>query len=101
MMARRLFVILEVTARYAPKAGTFPIQAGDILAFPPRYRWRTPSPTRTRASYASFGAPAEVLDMVDYPDSGQRSEGSRFGKRRRFFLPERVDVGYWERTPTE
>ena len=39
--------------------------------------------------------------MLDYPETGQRAESTAYGKRRRFFLPERVDVGYWEGTPTE
>jgi uncharacterized cupin superfamily protein len=83
--------------------GTFAIAAGDVFGFPPRYQiaHQICNTGEGDLRFLSFSAPAERLEMMDYPESGQRAEGTTYGKRRRFFLPERVDVGYWEGTPTD
>jgi uncharacterized cupin superfamily protein len=81
----------------------FPIQAGDVLGFPPRYQVAHAivntgdEPLR----YFAFGAPAEILRMVDYPTSGMRLEETPYGKERSFYPPERTDVPYWEHQPVD
>jgi uncharacterized cupin superfamily protein len=97
-----LFIVLEGEGEVRTEQGTVQIRAGDVLGFPPRYRVaHAIRNTGERAMrLLSFGAPAERLDMIDYPESGQRAE-SFHGRGRRFFLPERVNVGYWENTPTD
>ena len=83
--------------------GTFAVVAGDVFGCPPRYQiaHHIRNTGEGDLRFLSFAAPAERLDMGDYPESGQRVESTAYGKRRRFFLPERVDVGYWEGTPTD
>jgi uncharacterized cupin superfamily protein len=81
----------------------FPIRAGDVLGFPPRYQVAHAivntgdEPLR----YFAFGAPAETLRMVDYPTSGTRLEGTPYGKEHSFYPPERLDVDYWENQPVD
>jgi uncharacterized cupin superfamily protein len=98
-----VFVILEGEGELRTEQGVFPVRAGDILGFPPRYQvahtLRNTGAEELR--YLSFSAPAERLGMVDYPESGQRAEFTAYGKRHRFFRPERMSVGYWEGTPTD
>jgi uncharacterized cupin superfamily protein len=98
-----LFIILEGEGELRTERGVFPVRAGDMLGFPPRYQvahaLRNTGPGDLR--YLSFSAPAEQLNMNDYPESGQRSEYTPYGKSHRFFRPERMDVGYWENTPTD
>lgn len=80
-----------------------PVQAGDVVGFPPRYQVAHAfvntgdEPLR----YFAFGTPAETLEMVDYPTSGKRAEGTAYGKYRRFYPPERSDVPYWENEPVD
>jgi uncharacterized cupin superfamily protein len=101
--SEELYIVLEGEGELRTEQGVFPVRAGDMLGFPPRYQvahaLRNTGPGDLR--YLSFAAPAERLNMNDYPESGQRSEGTSYGKRHRFFRPERMDVGYWENTPTD
>ena len=98
-----LYYVVEGQGEVRTEQGTVAIVAGDILGFPPRYQvaHAVRNTGEGDLRYLSFSAPAEDVDMNDYPESGQRSEGTPYGKRRRFFLPERVNVGYWEGTPTD
>jgi uncharacterized cupin superfamily protein len=98
-----LFIVLEGQGEVRTEAGTFAIEPGLVLAFPPRYQIAhvIQNTGQEPLRFLSFAAQAEHLDTVDYPDTGQHAEGTRFGKRRRFFLPERTNVGYWEGTQTE
>ena len=101
--SEELYVILEGEGEVRTEQGAFPFGTGDVLGFPPRYQiahaLRNTGAGDLR--FLSFAAPAERLGMNDYPEFGQRSETTSYGKRHRFFLPQRVDVGYWEGTPTE
>lgn len=96
-----LFIVLEGHGEVRTESGTFPISPGDVLAFAPRYQLSHVikntgvEPLR----FLSFATQAEALEMIDYPDTGQHATMTPFGKRRRFFLPERTNVGYWEGTP--
>jgi uncharacterized cupin superfamily protein len=99
-----VFVVLEGEGELRTERGTVPIRAGDVLGFPPRHQVahaiRNTGPGELR--FLAVGSPgAERLDMTDYPESGQHSETAAFGKRRRFFLPDRVQVGYWEGVATD
>jgi uncharacterized cupin superfamily protein len=98
-----LFIVLEGEGEVRTEHGAFAIRAGDLLGFPPRYEVahaiRNTGASELRL--LSFGARAEQLTGCDYPDSGQRAEGTSYGKSRRFFLPARVNVGYWEGVQTE
>jgi uncharacterized cupin superfamily protein len=98
-----LYYVVEGQGEVRTEQGTFAIAAGDVLGFPPRYQvaHAVRNTGEGDLRYLSFSSWAEQIDMNDYPESGQRSEGTPYGKSRRFFLPERVDVGYWERTPTD
>jgi uncharacterized cupin superfamily protein len=80
-----------------------PIRAGDVLGFPPRYQVAHALVNTGDAPlrYFAFGAPAETLEMVDYLTSGARLERTPFGKRLRFYQPERTDVPYWENEPVD
>jgi uncharacterized cupin superfamily protein len=98
-----LYVVLEGQGEVRTEQGTFAVGAGDIVGFPPRYQvahvLRNIGEGELR--FLSFSNPAETLDMGDYPESGQRVEGTPYGKVRRFFLPNRTNVGYWEGTPND
>lgn len=91
---------LEIERRGATRR--IAIESGDVLAFPPRFqiahaiRNTGGAPLR----YFAFSAPAETLEMADYPTTGARLERTQYGKRRRFYLPERLDVPYFEGEPT-
>ncbi|HET7769585.1 MAG TPA: cupin domain-containing protein [Chloroflexota bacterium] len=75
-----------------------PIQAGDVLGFAPRYQ--VAHAIRNTGSeplrYLCFGAPAETLDLCEYPETGVRTEVTRFGKRARFIPPKEASIPYWE-----
>jgi uncharacterized cupin superfamily protein len=98
-----LYYVLAGRGEVRTEQGTFAIAAGDVFGFPPRYQiaHHIRNTSEGELRFLSFAAPVERLDMCDHPGSGQRFEGTAYGKRRRFFLPERVNVGYWEGTPTE
>jgi len=51
--------------------------------------------------YFAFSAPAASIEMVDYPTSGKRTERTRYGKFRRFYLPDCLDVPYFEGFPLD
>ena len=98
-----LYYVVAGQGEVRTEQGAFAVAAGDVFGFPPRYQiaHRLRNTGEGDLRFLSFAAPAERLDMCDYPESGQRYEGTAYGKRRRFFLPERVNVGYWEGTPTD
>jgi uncharacterized cupin superfamily protein len=81
----------------------YPVQAGDVVGFPPRYQiahaWRNTGDEPLR--YLAFGAPTEQLEMLDYPETNVRAESARYGKRHRFILPEHRSIPYWEGVRTE
>lgn len=98
-----VFVIISGSGEVLTERGSFAVAAGDVLGFPPRYqiahaiRNTGEPPLR----YLAFSAAAEEVEMVDYPTSGARLERAGYGKRRRFFLPERLDVPYFENEPVD
>lgn len=82
-----------------------PVQAGDVVAFPPRYqiahsfKCTGSEPLR----FLGFGASGEEkVGVVDYPLSGKRLTFARpAGKVARYYLPERRDVPYFENEPED
>jgi uncharacterized cupin superfamily protein len=102
--SEEVFVVLAGEGELRTETDVFPIRVGDVLGFPPRYQVAHSIRNTGTAELRllAIGSPgAERLEMIDYPASGQRAESAAFGKQRRFFLPERVNVGYWEGTPTD
>ncbi|HEX2187071.1 MAG TPA: cupin domain-containing protein [Chloroflexota bacterium] len=80
-----------------------PIGAGDVLAFPPRFQLAHAIVNTGHAPlrYFAFSAHAEAVEMADYPTSGARMERTPYGKYRRFPLPERLDMPYFEGEPID
>ena len=82
-----------------------PIEAGDIIAFPPRYqiahsfKCTGSEPLR----FLGFGAQGEErVGVVDYPLSGKRFTFAwPSGKAYRYYLPEQRDVPYFENEPED
>jgi uncharacterized cupin superfamily protein len=79
------------------------VAAGNVLAFPPRFQLAHAIVNTGDAPlrYFAFSAPAASIEMVDYPTSGKRTERTRYGKFRRFYLPNRLDVRYFEGFPLD
>ena len=84
---------------YFTEAGAFPIGAGDVLGFPPRYP--VAHAVRNTGSadlcFFAFGAQAEPVDAVglaEYPESNKQFQFVP-GRFRRFFLPDEQNVDYW------
>jgi uncharacterized cupin superfamily protein len=102
-----LFIVVEGRGEVRTErdgiTGRAAIQAGDVLAFPPRCQIAHAIVNTGDAPlrFFSFSAPTERLEMVDYPTSGARLERTAFGKRRRFQLPERLDMPYFEGEPLD
>jgi uncharacterized cupin superfamily protein len=98
-----VFVVLAGRGEVLTERGAFAIAAGDVLGFPPRYQvahaFRNTGEDPLR--YLAFAAPAETLEMVDYPETGIRMERTPYGKGHRFVLPERQRVPYWEGVRTD
>ena len=98
-----LFVVLAGRGELVTEHTTIPIQAGDLLGFPPRYQ--VPHAFRNTGAetlrYLAFGAHSEALEMVDYLESNVRAESAPYGKRHRFHLPEQRDIPYWDGVPIE
>ena len=82
-----------------------PVRAGDVVAFPPRYRiahsFKCTGSEPLR--FLGFGAPGEgSVGVVDYPLSGKRLTYARPpGTMYRYYLPERRDVPYFENEPQD
>jgi hypothetical protein len=74
-----------------------------VLAFPPRFQiaHAIRNPAGAPLRFFAFSAPAETLEMANYPTSGARMERTPYGKHRRFYLPERLDVPYFEGEPVD
>lgn len=91
-----LFVILTGRGELLTEHATYPLRAGDVVGFPPRYQiahaFRNTGDEPFR--YLAFGAPTEQLDMVDYPETAVRAESTRYGKRYLFILPEERHIPY-------
>jgi uncharacterized cupin superfamily protein len=98
-----LFVVLSGRGELVTEHGTVPIQAEDLLGFPPRYQ--IPHAFRNTGDeplrYLAFGATAETLEMLDYLESGVRAEFAPYGKRYRFRLPDERDIPYWAGVATD
>jgi uncharacterized cupin superfamily protein len=98
-----LFVVLAGRGELVTEHGTYPIQAGDLLGFPPRYQiahaFRNTGDVTLR--YLAFGTATETLEMLDYIESGVRAEFTRFGKGYRFRLPDERHIPYWEGVPAD
>ena len=98
-----LFLVTEGRGELQTEHHRIAIQAGDVLAFPPRFqiahaiRNTADAPLR----FFAFSAPAQTLEMADYPSTGARLERTPYGKRRRFYLPEQLDVPYFEGEPVD
>lgn len=80
-----------------------PIVAGDVLGFPPRFQIAHAIVNTGDAPlrFFSFSAPAESVEMADYPTTGARLERTPYGKYRRFYLPDHLDVPYFEGEPID
>jgi hypothetical protein len=72
-----------------------PARAHDASRYADIFGCALLAPRPVERALQAQGAPAVG------PFDGQRAEGTAFGKSRRFFLPERVNVGYWEGTQTD
>ncbi|MDQ3699866.1 MAG: cupin domain-containing protein [Chloroflexota bacterium] len=93
-----VFIITSGRGEVRTEQGTWPIEAGDVLAFPPRYQIaHAIANTGTEdLIFLALSAPAETLEMIDYPESGARMERTTYGKYRRFRLPQELDLDYWD-----
>jgi uncharacterized cupin superfamily protein len=98
-----VFLVVAGRGEVLTDRGRVPVRAGDVLGFPPRYQvaHALANTGDEPLRYFAFGAPAEPLEMIDYPTSGARLERTPFGKRRRFYPPEPPDVPYWEHEPVD
>ncbi len=102
-----LFIVVEGRGEvHTERDGTThraAVAAGDVLAFPPRFQIAHAIVNTGDAPlrYFAFGAPAEAVEMADYPTSGKRLERTPYGKVRRFYLPDRLDVPYFEGEPID
>ena len=79
-----------------------PVAAGDVVAFPPRYQIAHSfknTGTEPLRFFAFSALSGEAVGMIDYPLSGKHLEYTDYGKMRRYFLPERVNVPYFEGEP--
>jgi uncharacterized cupin superfamily protein len=101
--AEELFVILSGRGELLTEHATTPIQAGDVLGFPPRYQ--LPHAFRNTGEgvlrYLAFGAPSETVDTLDYLETDVRVEVTRYGKRHAFHLPDERNIPYWHGVPTD
>jgi uncharacterized cupin superfamily protein len=101
--AEELFIILEGEGEVETEQGTFPLRAGDVLAFPPRFQVAH-GIRNTGASdlrFLAFGATAGRATAVDYPQSGKVLTWADRRKSRLFYLPENTRVDYWEGERTD
>ncbi len=94
------FVVLAGAGELVTEHGAFPVRAGDVLGFPPRYQvahaFRNTGAGELRLlSLGAFAEPAEAVALAEYPESGKQFQWVP-GKFRRFYLPERLNVDYWE-----
>jgi uncharacterized cupin superfamily protein len=98
-----LFVVLSGRGELLTEHAAIPIQAGDILGFPPRYQ--LPHAFRNTGDevlrYLAFGAPGESIDMLDYLETDVRVEVTRYGKHHAFYLPEEREIPYWHGVPID
>jgi len=93
------FLVVEGEGELLTEAGAFPIRAGDVLGFPPRYpvahAVRNTGDAELR--FFAFGAlaePADAVGLCEYPESNKQFQFVP-GRPRRFYLPEEQDVDYW------
>jgi uncharacterized cupin superfamily protein len=98
-----VFIVVSGRGEVHTEDGRVPIRAGDVLGFPPRYQvaHAVVNTGDEPLRYFAFGAPAERLELLDYVTAGVRRESTAYGKRRRFYQPERTDVPYWENEPVD
>lgn len=96
-----LFIILAGEGEVQTERGTFPIRAGDALGFPARnhvaHGIRNTGARDLRM--LSFGAPPppdEAVHVGEYPESNKLLQSHGPGTARRFYIPEKLDVDYWE-----
>ncbi|HEX2513795.1 MAG TPA: cupin domain-containing protein [Chloroflexota bacterium] len=94
------FVVLQGEGVLVTESGAFPIRTGDVLGFPPRYQvahaFRNTGAGDLRLlALGAFAEPAEAVGLAEYPESGKQFQWVP-GKFRRFYLPQEVNVDYWE-----
>jgi uncharacterized cupin superfamily protein len=94
------FVVLAGEGELVTEAGVFPIRTGDVLGFPPRYQVahavrNTGTGELRLLALGAFAEPAEAVGLAEYPESGKQFQWVP-GKFRRFYLPQEVNVDYWE-----
>ena len=94
------FVVLQGEGVLVTEGGAFPIRTGDVLGFPPRYQvahaFRNTGAGDLRLlALGAFAEPAEAVGLAEYPESGKQFQWVP-GKFRRFYLPQEVNVDYWE-----
>jgi uncharacterized cupin superfamily protein len=95
-----VFIILGGEGEVQTEHGLFAVRAGDVLGFPPRYQVahaiRNTGDGELR--FLSFGAwtgPGEAVGLAEYPESNKQLQRMP-GKARIFYLPENLQVDYWE-----
>lgn len=96
-----LFVILDGEGEVQTERGTFPIRAGDALGFPARHHVahgirNTGGHDLRMLSFGAAPPPDEYAGISEYPESRKQGQWLGPGKFRRFYLPDKLDVDYWE-----
>ncbi len=99
-----LFIILEGEGELLTERGgtfhTLAVHAGDALGFPPRadVAHAIRNTGRDDLRMLSFGAhlPSEPGGIAEYPESGKQLQWLGPGRMRIFYLPENLNVDYWE-----
>jgi uncharacterized cupin superfamily protein len=99
------FVVLAGEGELLTERGPVPIRTGDVLGFPPRYQMAHAfrNSGREELRLLALGAvaePGEAVGLAEYPETGKQSQSAP-GKYRRFYLPARLDVDYWERVEVD
>jgi uncharacterized cupin superfamily protein len=96
--AEEVFIVVEGHGEVETEHGTFPIGAGDVLGFPSRYAvaHAIRNTGQIELRFLSFSAPSEEVGLAEYPHSNKQLQWLGPGKLRRFYLPEQLDVDYWE-----
>jgi uncharacterized cupin superfamily protein len=93
------FLVVEGEGELLTEAGAFPIGAGDVLGFPPRYPVahavrNTGSAELRYFAFAAVADAADVVGLCEYPESNKQLQFVPT-RSRLFFLPDEQHVDYW------
>jgi uncharacterized cupin superfamily protein len=94
------FIILEGEGEVLTGEEAFPVRAGDVLGFPPRYGvahaiHNTGEGELRMLAFGVLAEPGEAVGLAEYPESGKQFQWVA-GRFRRFYLPADLNVDYWE-----